>query len=170
MMKASIGPDPSVDIYAAPKGGPKPLSSNFKLGLSKSKEKSPNASPNTVKRRKDDSNKLNSSSRTDGRSAKGSTFKENQKAKNDFANALNMIPAATKEEALSALQRSLYSESQDNEAYNPFKSRTPTEEKSMMIEKRAESLQVVTKQALANRSSSQRIDKNELPDLNIIDP
>jgi hypothetical protein len=60
-MKASIGPDTSVDVYAALKGGPKPLSNNFKIGLSKSKEKSPNASPaGSRKRRKntDDSLRL----------------------------------------------------------------------------------------------------------------
>ena len=72
-MKASIGPDPTVDIYAATKGGPKPLSQNFKIGLNRSKEKSPNASPNEPRRRRkntDDSNKLAASSQSEDKSNK----------------------------------------------------------------------------------------------------
>ena len=64
-----------------------------------------------------------------------------------------MVPAVAREEALNNLQRNLYGSSNLNNkevinyTYNPFKSRTlkPKEENSMMVEKRAESLNAVSK-------------------------
>ena len=64
-----------------------------------------------------------------------------------------MIPAVAREEALNNLQRNLYGSNNLNNkevinyTYNPFKSRTPKpkEENSMMVEKRAESLNAVSK-------------------------